>query len=211
MRSLSFRSETAVTNIYLGKTTKNLLTKLTRSTGILSKARYYLPYHTMLNLYHALFNSHLTYGSMIWGQVGSDLRNKLSTLQNKVMRIIHFKYKQFPCDSLYQEAKILKLVDQVKTSNCLLAYNQINNNLPTAFSNFLKSANTNHNYNTHFSRLNLNVEQTNTIIYRSYSIKTKCVTEWNSLHKELSINIETCSRNMLKKALRKYFINNYGV
>ena len=48
--------------------TNELSLKLARSTGMLSKIRYYVPYHTLLNIYYAIFSSHLSYGCLIWGQ-----------------------------------------------------------------------------------------------------------------------------------------------
>ena len=38
-----------------------LKSKLSRSAGIFSKLRYYLNTETLMEMYHALFNSHLLY------------------------------------------------------------------------------------------------------------------------------------------------------
>ena len=40
--------------------------KLSRTNGILSKLRHYVPKKTMLSVYYALFYSHITYGSFVW-------------------------------------------------------------------------------------------------------------------------------------------------
>ena len=51
--------------------------KLNRANGILAKSRHYVPPKKLQDIYHAIFSSHLTYGSQIWGQssnMGSNLK-----------------------------------------------------------------------------------------------------------------------------------------
>ena len=43
-----------------------LIKKLSRSIGLLSKVRYYVPKHFLRTIYHSIFNSHLIYASEIW-------------------------------------------------------------------------------------------------------------------------------------------------
>ena len=42
--------------------------KLSRSVGLLSKVRYYVPKYLLKTIYHSIFNSHLIYACEIWGQ-----------------------------------------------------------------------------------------------------------------------------------------------
>ena len=42
--------------------------QLSRSIGLLSKVRYYVPKHLLRTIYHSIFNSHLIYACEIWGQ-----------------------------------------------------------------------------------------------------------------------------------------------
>ena len=44
-----------------------LSNKLSRANGILSKLRHYAPFKTVLQVYYAIFYSHLTYGCNVWG------------------------------------------------------------------------------------------------------------------------------------------------
>ena len=53
----------------------------------------------------------MTYGCQIWGQKGSPLRNKISMLQNKALKRIHFKPNDEHTNPLYHLSGILKLTD----------------------------------------------------------------------------------------------------
>ena len=48
-----------------------LLTKISRSTGVMIKIRHYLPKTVLLNLYFALILSQLLYGIAVWGSTYS--------------------------------------------------------------------------------------------------------------------------------------------
>ena len=71
-------------DIYISK----LLTKISRSIGVMSKIRHYLPKTVLLNLYFALIHSQLLYGIAVWGSTYQTLINKLQVLQNKAMKMI---------------------------------------------------------------------------------------------------------------------------
>lgn len=87
--------------IYLGLTLDENLTwenhlhglilKLSRSTGILAKLRHYLDYKTLISVYHALFESHVKYCLLTLGHTTRELLDKIEKLQNKALRIMHFK------------------------------------------------------------------------------------------------------------------------
>ena len=48
--------------------TKNLCSKLSRANGAISKLRHFVPMTTLIQIYYALFFSHLNYSCQIWGQ-----------------------------------------------------------------------------------------------------------------------------------------------
>ena len=48
-----------------------LTKKLNRANGILAKSRHYVPPKQLKDIYYAIFSSHLTYGSQIWGQTSN--------------------------------------------------------------------------------------------------------------------------------------------
>ena len=84
-------------NSYLTKLRK----KLSRSIGLLSKVRYYVPKHLLRTIYHSVFNSHLIYACEIWGQNKSHYFKKLLRLQEGTLRIIDFKPQTSPSDCIF--------------------------------------------------------------------------------------------------------------
>ena len=74
---------------------------LNRALGLLAKIQHYAPKSLLKTIYFSLFNSHLIYACQIWGQ-REDLINKISAIQDKVIRIINFKPKNYSAGKLYQ-------------------------------------------------------------------------------------------------------------
>ena len=66
----------------------HLVTKLSRSTGILSKLRYYTSTKTLLTVYYSLVGSHLNYSLLAWGSACKTTLQPLRVLQNKAIRFI---------------------------------------------------------------------------------------------------------------------------
>ena len=66
--------------------------KLKRTNNLLALARHYMPNHLLKQIYHAQFNSHLSYGCQIWGFDKRNL-NQTKILQNKAIRLMTFSNK----------------------------------------------------------------------------------------------------------------------
>ena len=84
---------------------KTMKQKLSRAIGMLAKIRHYVPRNTLRNIYFAIFNSHLLYGSQVWNQGDNALQDKIQILQNKALRIINFKDFRETANPLYKESK----------------------------------------------------------------------------------------------------------
>ena len=114
----------------------DLSIKLSRSNGMLSKIRHYVTYETLLSIYHTIFHSHLRYACQIWGLRSPDSLSKISSLQNKAMRIIHFQSRFANTNLFYLLSKTLKIADQIKTLNCIFVWEQQHSKLPLTFNKF---------------------------------------------------------------------------
>ena len=67
---------------------KYLEKKFSRSVGILSKLKNYLPAHALFEPYYTLVHLHLLYGLIVWGNTYPTYLSKLITFQNKTHLII---------------------------------------------------------------------------------------------------------------------------
>ena len=91
----------------------SLVTKLSGAAGLLSKIRYYVPKYLLRTIYFSIFNSHMIHTCLIWEQNKCKVK-KISELQDKPIRIINFKHKNYPVAELYKNSRILKLSHYIK-------------------------------------------------------------------------------------------------
>ena len=80
-------------------------------------------------MYYVLFESHINYACIIWGQNISTI-NCLYILQKKALRIISFEECNAHSSPLFNYSKIIKVADKVKIENYLFISKYINNKLP---------------------------------------------------------------------------------
>ena len=106
---------------------------------MLSKIRHYVSFSTLKSVYFSIFSSVMSYGSQIWGQAQTANIRKISTLQNKAIRLINFTSIDEHADPFYKMCNILRLSDTVNLQNFLYVYDHHHNNLPKALSNTYKS------------------------------------------------------------------------
>ena len=67
---------------------KNLIKRLSQSVGFLAKVKPFLNTKALLNLYYAIFHLHLQYGLITWSPTFKCYLKKLSSLQNKALKIV---------------------------------------------------------------------------------------------------------------------------
>ena len=90
---------------------------------------------TLISIYHAIFDSHLNYASIVWGQTKSSI-NRVFTIQKNAIRTIHFKSKVDHTTFLFSEFNIIKLPDKSSIENCLFVSKFLINQLPEIFNNW---------------------------------------------------------------------------
>ena len=151
--------------------------KLSRANGILSKLRYYAPLETCLQVYYAIFYSHLVYGCIIWGLTSEENLKKIEVLQRKCIRIITFSDFRSHTNHLFIKHKILKVRDVIKLNQLKLVYEFFGNVLPSDLQNLFTLSSDIHNY---FLRRRLHVPGVSTSTYGKLSIKYSCPVLWNS-------------------------------
>ena len=140
-----------------------LSTKLARSAGIFSKLRYYLNTNTLIQMYHALFNSHLQYGILCWGSTFETYLNRLQVLQNRAIRNMMRAPRFFRLDNHFLNLRILKVRDLYNLEVAKFMHSHSNKTLPDCFLSFFRESSQNH---THYTRAS------NDILYNTIRCRT---------------------------------------
>ena len=98
---------------------------------MLSKVRHFVPTSEISSIYHAIFSSHMIYGSQTWGQSIDTHTEKVFKLQNRAIRTITFSDFNADPDPLYK--LLLKLEDLITLQNVLFVYDHLKKTLPACF------------------------------------------------------------------------------
>ena len=123
--------------------------KLIRANAMLYKARDFVDVRISKSIYHALFELHIHYACIIWGQNVCTI-NRLFVLQKKALRLIRFKERNAHSATLFLKSKIVKLPAKIKIENCLFISKYVKNKVPPIFNSWFMFSSTCHNYETSF-------------------------------------------------------------
>ena len=149
--------------------------KLNRAIGIISKLQCQANLYTLKIVYYSLFQSHLQYGTQLWGQKNNETKATFQKLQNCVLRKITFKALHEPINDVFRELKILKFSDILILQNCLFMF-EIERNPKLKVSFPALHARDKHNYQTRSAAHNLlDIPLTKTKTYGSESVKSQCI------------------------------------
>ena len=198
---------------------QELCKKLSRANGILSKLRYNAPINTCLQVYYAIFYSHLIYGCNVWGLTTDENLHKIEVLLRKCARIIKLAPLNSHTNHLFIDLKCLKVKDIIITHQLQLVYDYFKNNLPTDLTSLFSLSSEVHttNLDLNSARKNLlHISKINTETYGNKSIKHRCATLWNdtfnngipisSDHQENLSVTDIRSSHHLKRVLKKLFV-----
>ena len=186
-----------------------LESKLSRANGILAKLRHYVSQETLINVYHAIFNSHLNYCLLVWGKLPNYITDKIRSLQNSALRLIHFKTRSDRTAPLYRSSQILPFKAQLIKYQCLFAFDQLRKATPTVFSDFCLPISDTHDHDTVASTQQLlSIPRTNTVNYGTNSAKTQVVKSWNSIIPCLEKQLHVYSKFMFCKEINRILFNN---
>ena len=186
--------------------------KLNRAVGMLSKLRYFVNIHTLLNVYHAIFGSILTYGCIIWGQNLNSHIKRICKIQDKAVTVINFGKFNTDTLNLYITSKIIKFEDQIKLENFLYAHSSLKGNVPSPLKNIFFIRSDHCDLSTRGSTLTkLILPKVRTQNYGIFSIKYRATAYWNLLMGKIPDNkFIDLKRATVKEKIVNYFFENYS-
>ena len=77
--------------------------RLNRTIGMLSKVRINANFNILKTAYHSLLESHLQYGTQLWGQKNNETIATFQKLQNRALGKITFKKRHNHISCVYKE------------------------------------------------------------------------------------------------------------
>ena len=171
----------------------NLSIQLSRANGILSKLRYNASLDICLQVYYAIFFSHLTYGCNIWGLTSEENISKIEVLQRKCVRIMTFAPFDAHSNDIFVELGLLKVRDLISLSQLKLVYDFHNLRLPTDLMSLFTVSSDVHTtareLNSSINQL-LYIPKANTTKYGVNSIRYQCPKLWNKVFKTGIIQVD---------------------
>ena len=184
--------------------------KLNRANALLSIIRNYVNKLTLRTIYFAIFDSHINYANLIWGQNLHSL-SRIIILQKKALRIMNFQSRDSHSSPLFKSNHILKLEDKILIENILFINKSLNNLLPPIFKNWFTFCSDVHNYQTVSSTSDKIFKQSyRTDSFGKNSITIGAINKWNKTQYQFrNMSLKTYSPSKIKSLLFKKCIENY--
>ena len=178
-----------------------VLQKLKRLLGILYKMRYKLPDWCLQNIYFAFVHPYILYGLEVYGNTFPSYLDKLTLLNNKLLRILQKKGRTCCNESLYLQYNTLPPVQLFNYQVLNLVHKTVFSPylLPSIFHDYFTRTSSIHRYETRHNKLYLTHVNTR---FGQRILRYKGTQLWNRLPNNLSNNTASQSfRNKLKLLL----------
>ena len=85
--------------------------KISKTCGILTQLKYYLPQSVLLQIYNALLLPYIQYCAIIWGNSSHNVLNNILTIQKRAVRNICMRDARAHTAPLFKKLSILKITD----------------------------------------------------------------------------------------------------
>ena len=182
-----------------------LCRRISKSIGVLYRARHLLNLDIMKKLYYNIMYSHISYGTLIWGSNYETKIRPIHILQKRALRIISFSDSRAPSRPLFQKFKMLNIFEIVKLQLAEIAYKCVNKQLPFSSSSYFKDVNLSHEYNTRSKKnKNIFVPRKN-LNYGQFGVDYKAARTWNEIPFEIK---NSSSITSFRKKFKHYLISS---
>ena len=184
--------------------------KLNIDNGLFFKMRKYVSLKLLRSIYFAIFDSYLSYCSLVLAQSCSTIQ-RIIILQNKSVRIINFESRNSHTSPLFKQSSILKFQDKICLGNILFISKLLNNLSPSVFNTWFVFSTDQRSYETSRSTqgklINLFYKASR---YGKYSIIVSAVESWNKIQKHLKNTLlKDLSPNKIKTVVSNFYLKLY--
>ena len=184
--------------------TDHILTKISRTIGLLFKLNKLLPQNVLLCIYNTLLLPYFNYGIIIWHGSPNFARNRIEIAQKKAIRAICQLEFNGHTNNSFKELGILKIDDIYRVNLCTTMFKMIRNpsyyNISEQFSRNSEF----HNYPTR------NCTDYSVPLYTRTRSQACFVYQATVEFNNLPLNLKTNSSvNTFRKNLKKFLIEKY--
>ena len=179
-------------------------TKISKSIGVILRARKVFNKSTLLMLYYSLIYPYLTYCVQVWGSTYDSHKKRLIILQKKIVRIICGVPPRTHTGPLFEQLNILRINYVYFYNVALFMYKFSSSLLPVIFATGLFTLNCDvHQHSTRqANHLHIPLCKTNR---SKFLIKYQGPVIWNKLSSFIDIH---CSIGIFKKRVKSYLLTN---
>lgn len=177
----------------------HIVIKISRTIGLISKLRHFVPKHTLINIYRSLIAPYLSYGLIVWGQACKSYLDKLLKLQKRVLRFIYFSDHNQHAIPLFSDAGILPLQFSYYELTANLMFDIRRRNAPRNIRDLFEDISNIHSYNTRSSASNNFYTQSSRLSIQLNSFSRIGTTIWN----EMPLTLRNLSKNNFKRKIKR--------
>ncbi len=170
----------------------------------MNAAKHTLSSRNLCILYNSLVQPYLNYGTLLWGNTYQKYIKQLEVQQKKAIRCIYNASYNAHSSPLFKESRVLKLKDIHKFQLCKMAYNFMNDALPSPLKRMFKrnidihDINTRHIHNIYLPKVNTNIVKSS-FIY-------ECPNMWTKLDSAIKNSKHESS---FKYKMKQFILQNY--
>lgn len=175
----------------------NIAIKISKTVGIISRLRHYIPTKTLLSIYSSLVSPYLSYGITVWGQAADKYLNKILKLQKRALRLTYFADYTAHAVPLFITSNNLPLNMIYFKSIVNLMHDVFNNVTPPKISNLFTSIDEVHTHDTRSTSIGNYYTKYSRTNQKRKSFSRIGVKMWNSIPLEL----RKLSKNSFKKKI----------
>ena len=121
--------------------------KISKTIGIISRLKHFVPTNTLLNIYRSLISPYLQFCIALWGQAANIHIDKLLKLQKRALRLIYFSDYKAQAVSLFIHSNNLPVNAIFLKSITDIMHDVYNNVTPSKISNLFTFTSEIHTYN----------------------------------------------------------------
>ena len=177
--------------------------KISRTIGILSRLKKFLPREILLMIYNALIVPHIQYGILCWGHK----YNRIWKLQKRALRFITRSKYNAHTDPLHKILNCLNVPDIYKLNTLKFYYKIENDKIPHYFKDMFTETILTHNHDTRFKHItNLNAPKTAS---GSYCIRYSLPSILKDVPSCILEKVSTHSLQGFSNYIKNYFIKTY--